>query len=215
VSLTFTASTNVWVINLAPAGALTATLAGPAYNATAQGSAVFYGAQVELGSFASSYIATTTIAVARNADVLTYSSSGNISGTVGAAYAEASVFVGATPSRLLTLNNATQVNALYAGGATVITMYDGTATLNGPANSITADGIARKYASTWNATGLKMRVAASGSLGAEGSFDGDMTPNEIRVGSLYLAGNEWNGTVRNVRIWQRALSSSELQAVTA
>ena len=44
--------------------------------------------QVETASFLSSDIASTTVAVTRNADVLTYVSAGNISGTVGSAYAE-------------------------------------------------------------------------------------------------------------------------------
>ena len=45
---------------------------GATIDVSQQGSAVFYGAMVNLGAFAGPYIPTTTVAVARNADLLTY-----------------------------------------------------------------------------------------------------------------------------------------------
>jgi hypothetical protein len=47
-----------------------------------------WGAQVEAASFASTYIATTTAAVTRNADVLTYAVAGNFAAVPGTFYAE-------------------------------------------------------------------------------------------------------------------------------
>jgi hypothetical protein len=57
-------------------------------DAAATGSAVAWGAQVEKAAFASTYIPTTTVAVARNADVLTYPTTGWLSATAGTIYAE-------------------------------------------------------------------------------------------------------------------------------
>jgi hypothetical protein len=211
VAITFTASTNAWVLNLVPAGSLTATLAGPAYNVTAQGSAVFYGAQVELGSVATSYIPTTTVAVTRNADILTYPSAGNIDGTVGWCSAEASTIEASSGQSAIVGVRAAGAVLQMLSTATTISSDDGSV-------SVTKTGLTsmqtgqRKRASSWGTDG--QLITGDGATPSSGAFDGDHSPVNIAIGSGTSGGIHWNGNIRNVRIGQRQLSSSELQAVT-
>ena len=174
-----------------------------------------WGAQLELGSFASSYIATTTAAVARNADVLTYSSAGNILGTAGWAYAELSTYwttVQAGGSQALGtgtvsvgpfLNSATSLS-------TGVRIFDGT---NVADATLTLDmyRTPRKRAARW---GSDIAVCADGGAVVTGTFDGSMG-SVLYIGCAGDTTQQWNGTIRNVRIGQRALSSSELQAITS
>ena len=176
---------------------------------------IAWGAQVELGSFASSSIATTTIAVARNADVLTYSSAGNILGTAGWAYAEYTFPRAADTSfswRILNTGAASVPLYLIGGAAGALGMADGAARVGPlptyPINTPTKAG------STWGGT---TGIVCNAGTAVNVVFDGDMNiGSTIDIGHLSGTGGfELNGTIRNVRIGQRALSSSELQAVTS
>lgn len=179
-------------------------------------SVYLWGAQVELGSFASSYIATTTVAVARNADVLTYSSAGNIDGTKGWCYAEISAnWDTPTPSNYCAIGFGTSIEGLItgfvAGLPTEIRAFDGTNSVQQAGNP-TMYRTPRNTAVTWG--GSSMSVGQSGVVTA-GSFDGNIGTTAIGVGNSGAGAFQWSGTIRNIRIGQRQLSSSELQAVTA
>lgn len=208
VSFTFTANaTDNWIPTLHPAFNADGT---GAEAIAATGSAVFANAQVEPGSFASSYIATTTIAVARNADVLQYSSSSNISNTVGACYAEVassnntagSVIIGDAVEYAMYLRSATAKFAIYDGTNVVEVGAAQTFPMASPV----------KAATTWG--GSTLAACSAGSSATTGAFDGSLPLSEINIGCSSGVLQPW-GTIRNVSIWQRALSSSELQAVTA
>jgi hypothetical protein len=69
-----------------------------------------------------------------------------------------------------------------------------------------------KGASSWG--GSTKSVSAQGVVPVSGAFDGDVSlTGGVGVG---IGGSvPWFGTIRNVRIGQRALSSSELQAITS
>jgi len=78
------------------------------------GSAYIWGAQVETGSAATSYIPTTTAAVTRNADVISVSGavSGSIGQTEGTIYAEVDVRNFPTPSRIIGISDGTSNNRI-------------------------------------------------------------------------------------------------------
>jgi len=207
VEMSFTATAADWGIRLLPAGSAVSTALNTAIDGAVQGSAVFYGAQVELGSSASSYIATTTIAVARNADVLTYPSAGNVSGTVGAAYCE--IKTGSACGRALSFNaGGTGMIDAETGDSLSFRAYDETNVVNVTAGDSSASTV--KQAIAWGGSTLS---AARNGTTASGSFDGNMSPTGISIGGT--TGGELNGTIRNVRIWSRQLSASELGAITA
>lgn len=161
-----------------------------------------WGAQLEAGAFASSYIPTTTASVTRNTDVLTYPTAGNQSETAGSAYAE------------VTASSWANVAGQYIGDGTEsllfslttnsgVKIYDGTNTVNGPTGTPSGQ---MKLASTWSGSALK--AYASGVAGTAGSYDGAFTLASLGVGSSYY------GTIRNVKIWKKALTDSKLISLT-
>ena len=77
VSLTFLATAATWVIRYYPLATTNATQSTGSIGG-ATGSSIAANAQLEIGPVASSYIATTTAAVTRNADIDRYVTSGNI-----------------------------------------------------------------------------------------------------------------------------------------
>jgi len=180
------------------------------------GSIAFYGfgAQLEAGSFASSYIPTTTASVPRNADVLTYPFSGNASASVGSAYAELSTFwttSGASAAVAFSVADA----CLWCPGTvadTTIRILDGlnSGTKTGLTSMSTAS---RKRASSWG--GSTLSVTGDGASVASNTFDGGIGSTSIGIGNFTDGSTNWFGTIRNVRIYQTQLSSAQLQAVTA
>jgi hypothetical protein len=78
------------------------------------GSAYIWGAQLETGSVATSYIPTTTAAVTRNADVVTVSgtASGSIGQTQGTIYAEVDIKNFTNGTRILAISDGTQANRI-------------------------------------------------------------------------------------------------------
>ena len=222
VTSTFTATAATYRMSMFPAGTTNPIQSTGVEDITAQGSAVFYGAQVELGSFATPYIPTTTIAVARNADVLTYTGAG-ISALAGAPH---TVFAEIIPrditsaSSILIVDNGTTDNRTFlldstavadkgrlfvaSGGATQADLEAGTMVNSVPYRM--AGAVATNSA----------RFAGAGSVSAEDTsvtLPAGLTT--LRIGLNTAGTSSANCPVRNVRVWDRALSSSELQAITA
>ena len=78
------------------------------------GSAYIWGAQLETGSVATSYIPTTTAAVTRNADVILVSGavSGSIGQTEGTIYAEVDIKNFTNGTRIFAISDGTQANRI-------------------------------------------------------------------------------------------------------
>lgn len=217
VSLTYLATAEQWLPQIYVAGSTVPYALNTQIEVAAQGSAVFYGAQVELGSFATPYIPTTTVAVARNADVDQYpttdgpiAAAGSIaldftpyhapSGTIAlwGTYVDASNYTAILHDatnlifrkRIAGSNyDATIANAFVSG-----TTYKVAATWGAAGTAIYLDGVA----GTPHANTTAAQIAATMQVGADGN-------------SLQQPGA---GTT-NLRIWQRQLSSPEGVAVTA
>lgn len=170
-----------------------------------------WGAQLEAGSFPSSYIPTTTVSVTRNADVLTYPSAGNVLGTAGTAYAEISLEgeAGALQSAI----GGTTPIYLYNNGATPtnIQIFDGTATTAKSAGNLITS--VQKAASSW---GTGKSVTSAGAVPGTGAFDGDMNIGAaIEIGSSGGGSFQLFGTIKNIMISQSQLTDAQLQALTA
>ena len=161
--------------------------------------------QLEAGAFASSYIPTTTVAVQRNGDLLTYASAGNLSSTVASVYAEVTA-------------NSTVQNRWFIGDAGAawyqtsgnITLFDGTA--NRAGNALTLTSVPKKIAAKWSGSASMTTIAGvnSASLG----FDGNMGfAANFGVGSSVTAG-QLDGSLRNAHIWTTALTDAQFVEIT-
>lgn len=159
--------------------------------------------QDEAGAYITSPIITTSAAVTRNADALTYATASNWSDTAG--WALASVYkpdwtyvaggvIGNATNGLLPLTTNTGAKA-----------YDGTNTVNGPTG---APSGTVKMAMNWGSGALQ--VAANGTAGTAGSYDGAWGLASIGIntsaGAMYT---------KNVYIAQAAITAAQLAQVTA
>jgi hypothetical protein len=88
VTMTRTGTAASYAHDVIPAGTTNPTQSTGVVDATAQGSAVFYGFQEELGSVATSYIPTTTTSVTRNADVASVATGTWFNATLGTLFAQ-------------------------------------------------------------------------------------------------------------------------------
>jgi len=196
------------------------TNAGATWAVSTQGSAVFYGVQDELGSVATSYIPTTTVSVTRAADVLTYPSAGNILAAGGFSSYKEVTMNGAYSNNpvLLQIDDGTDNNRTteYFDGSRNIRTF----TVTGGAlqageiipNVVTNTGVTFKTANV--AFTNDFRFVVNGTAGTPDTSGTTPVVTTIRVGNGLGAAVVTGGTIRNVRLWQRALSNSELQAIT-
>ena len=164
-----------------------------------------WNGQVETAAFLSSPIPTTTIAVARNADVLTYPTAGNTNSSTGAAYCEV---------KILELNSRILIDAGVTGPLAPASgqprYSDGTNYPNSGLGNISSDVLAKVACSWGGATG---KMFLNGAAGTATAFDGGMfTTSPLGVGDATVP---MYGTIRNLRFYNRALSDAELQAMTS
>ena len=181
----------------------------------ATGTNVWFGSQLEAGTYPSSYIPTTTASVTRNADDLQYVVSGNISQAIGWFYAEVITDFGnvSFANGVAGMGSAGRLAYFSASSSPdSFRTFDGTVDLVSPTVA-TFNNSTGKLASTWG--GSTMLNTARGATPLSGAFDGTMGAGAVLyIGSYGTAGNELFGNVGNVRIGTNKLSSAQLQAMT-
>jgi len=222
VSLTFLATAAVWTMRLVPCGATSSTQSSGAPSGT--GPNVYYGAQLEaataIGNALYSYIPTTTAAVTRNSDFLTYPFAGNTTEATSTLYAEVSSLWTAGPDGLACMavgfGGGVQTSPMentFTIAATGFQQSDGTNNNGRSSLASTATGV-RKRASSWGALG---QICTGDGLAPVGStaYDGSYGSTAVGIGCNPASSQQWGGTIRNVRIYSTQLSASQLQAVTA
>ncbi len=210
---TATASTNV---NFA------ASSTGSYVTYTGDGTSGIYiwGAQLEAGAFATSYIPTTTASVTRSADVASVNTlSPWYNATAGTIYAEWDMYAFAAGLNYrASFNDGTTSNALRMrlppSGTTTVrheVVNSGVAiTLGFPATvnlALTKEAMAfaaNDYAGVVNAG----TVATSGTLTLP-------TATQLSLGSRETGIGQLNGHLRRITYYPRRLSNAELQAITA
>jgi len=195
--------------------AVTATLANPSigYRLGTSGDAIIVDMNdCQNGAERTSPIPTTTAAVARNSDLLTYAAAGNFSGAAGSAYAEL-MLVSASVSTNPGAVTVTGGNLLYVQTASgKFGVFDGATQVvfgDAPTYPIAAP---IKVATAWG--GSSMGGSAAGSAVTTGAFDGSLGGTTISVGNN-SGGNGWVGNIRFLKIYPQALSSAQLEALTA
>jgi hypothetical protein len=185
-----------------------------------------WGAQLETGSVATSYIPTTAAAVTRNADVVSVlgAVSGCIGQTEGTLYAEVDSrnqqtgrivsfqiagTVGSGQVRIETVGASLRCRVINASGTTV---YDQTAS---PAMSV---GI-NKVAFAFNSAASGIVIALNGSIINTGTASASTVHNatQLTIGaqdSIAGFGSFYNDRIRAVAIYSTRLTNAELQSLT-
>lgn len=170
-------------------------------NIAAAGSAVFSFFKLEVGSSPTSYTPTTTVAVARSADVLTATTSGILTGTQGF------VAIGFRPISTPTTGNIIEATNLPMSlNAGQLSLNDGTAARDFLATSLTF-GTNAKLATTWG--GTTCNGAFNGTLGTSRTFDGDMG-----LGATITLMGGVSGVLQSLRFGARGATDSELAGWT-
>ncbi len=168
-----------------------------------------WGAQIEDGSFATSYIPTTTTAVTRAADNLTVPTTGGwfttSSGSFSGQFQEASAQNTGGISRVMGSSLLGRFVYRSSGGSTY-NIYDGTnivLTASMPINSNV------KISSSYGSNGLA--ISANGAAPVTGSFDGTWGDQGfIWVGS----GVYYTGYISKYNFYPSQLSNTQLQLLT-
>jgi hypothetical protein len=172
----------------------------------------------EVATFVSTPIPTTAATVTRNADVLTYDFAGNALASAGTTYSEVAVLqgtgsaIGSTTSYAIAFGVEAPQGIAAGAAPTTYICRDGT-TVVSKSGLTSAFGSVQKRANSWGATG--QNVTGNGAAPANGAFDGDAGSTGIGIGCTPGGTNQWWGTVKNARIWQRQLADSVLQSLTA
>lgn len=177
-----------------------------------------WGAQIEPGSFASSYIPTTTAAVTRSADVLTYPTSGNLLSQSGSVYLETvSQNAPSSEGNRYYITPDSEVDSALLYWRTLydnkLSIYDliTVATTNVPVMSASSN--IQKLAAYWGNS--RMSTCLNGLAGAGNPFDGDIGLGvNFRIGASTPFASAAFATIRNVKIWKKALSDTKLMEIT-
>ena len=185
------------------------------YGGTAGNGLSLWGAQLEQATFASSYIPTTTVSVARNTDNLTFPSSGNM---------PTNNFVIAYDMMLPAVDTVSFFNGVYssydtnnkvqpyyygaAGGSLQFTKrIAGTYYLASKSGAFVAGTSYRIAGRVSSTSGVDVFVG-----GSKGTGNANTT-NAVIGSTIAIGGN--SSIIKNVRLWKKTLSDTELQKMTS
>jgi hypothetical protein len=175
-----------------------------------------WGGQLEQGSYATSYIKTTSAAVTRLADVCSQTPPDGVIGqTEGVLYCEVDVKSGYDTNNLMvTLSNGTNLKQIYINRSNgKLEFFVGT-NLNEMlyvSPSVLSSGI-HKLALAYKQDDFA--VAIDGVIAHTDNSGNVPTCNKINVGSHYNENLPFNDRVNNVKLYNTRLSNSELAALT-
>ena len=173
--------------------------------------------KVDFNQFEAGSVATSPMDAAgavRNEDLLTYPSSGNISNTVGVAYAEICPFqVKSTGALKGIICGATGVSApLYLdSGTALLSLFDGTEREFGdPGLPLSAS---KKVATIWRGATCDGYIA--GTVGTTRVFDGNMNMGvTLGIGNLAGGAGALTGTVKEAKIWVIPFNTVDMTRLT-
>lgn len=187
------------------------------YTGDGTSGAFLWGAQLEAGAFATSYIPTTSAQVTRSADVAqilgsNFSSWYNVnqgSFTVGASSRNPTNSLG-----LVRRADGGGTTDILFGGLNLARSNDGTTGINSNAFTSLVSGQSAKYAMSYDGSGRS--VTGQGLSPVSGSYNGTYsTITSIGIASNGAGTAYLNGWIQQIAYFPRRLSNSELQAITS
>lgn len=180
------------------------------YSGTVGSGLYVWGAQLEAGTFPTSYIPTTTAAVARSDDLIRPPTS-YINDTAQTTVVEFVVTkVGGTQQLMGRAGNG---NIAYIGGSGAPAMSDGTVAV--ALASTVSDGIAARVATRYSAAG--QGISLNGGAVSTGAFDGSMgtSASAVGLGEDGAGGSGFSGLITRISIASSAANDADLQAASA
>lgn len=178
----------------------------PGLSISTTGNFYLWGAQLENATFASSYIPTTTVAVTRNRDALSYTTASNFDRTTGTMYVEAQLASVAGTSIILALPISSYF--FLANSATTVQASDATNSVSSGTLSVLT-GV-RKMALAWG--GVTMLMSKDGAAASSTAFTGAF---EVSTDFVFgRAAQEANGNMRNLVIYGSKKTAAELATLT-
>jgi hypothetical protein len=192
-------------------------------NTSASGSTQFYawGAQLEVGSVATTYIPTTVAAISRAADVISASGalvSGLIGQTEGTIYVEVDVRNLAIETYIIRIDEGASSNNITLRKLntnqirTAIVAPTTSGTLNISSAAFTAGII--KIAFAYKSGEIALSVNGATPLTANGTFAFGAPLNRITLGSNQSPSSEFNDRIRSAAIYTTRLSNEQLANLT-
>lgn len=197
---------------------VTATLANPTIGIQIVTSgdkiAVDYS-QLEAATFPSSEIETTASSEIRNTDALTYDDASNILDAQGTAFASVSSewsVAGADSFALARSNTGRMLYASAGDISNVIRAFGGTGVTVSPAGT-NYNNSPQKIVSTWGSVLIAHSPETLSPDTTPASYNGTMGLGAIGVGHQNNGAFPWFGTIRNVKILNKELNTSEVAAL--
>jgi hypothetical protein len=189
------------------------------YTGTGTSGVYVFGAQLEVGSVATSYIPTTAAPVTRNADVV--SISGAVSGCIGQSegtiYAEVDIRNMAKETYIIRIDDGATSNIVslrtLTGNVvrTAITAPTTSGTINISSAAFTA-GIV-KIAFAYKSGEIAVSVNGATALTTNGTFTFGASLSRVNLGSN--VGGEFNDRIRAVALYTTRLPNEELELLTS
>jgi hypothetical protein len=194
---------------------------GVSYTGDGTSGVYVWGAQLETGSVATTYIPTTTGAVSRAADVISASGalvSSLIGQTEGTIYAEVDVRNLAKETYTLEIDDGVNANRIIIRsltnnqmrGSIVATTFSGTI---GISSATFTSGIV-KIAFAYKSGDFALSVNGAAALTASGTFTFGASLNRITLGSVGGGGSQLNDRIRAAAIYTTRLTDAQLAELT-
>jgi len=179
-----------------------------------------FGAQLEAGSFATSYISTSGSTVTRNQDLFTRDGIGSlINSPEGVLFLEMAALSNSGNYRLITLSDGNTSNRVFIGfrldtGYIYYFVIVGGSTVASHITSTTSLDFS-KIAVKWKANDFALWIDGSEiSTVTSGSSFSANTLNTLQMNEGDGSGFEFHGKVKQLQIFKNALSDSELATLT-
>lgn len=195
---------------------LTVTATAAAATLTVTGTCT--NVQIEQLDIASSYIKTTTVAVARVYDYLTYPYAGNVNAAQGWFLSSITPLnIGTRPLLAYLMVDVSNGRSVYANNPSMATVVTDSVNSisNTTMNALVAENSVKR-AGAWDAAN-KLRTTGDGkTITSSAAFNGGIyTGVTMGIGGAINSGNgQINGSIKNVYIGQNILTNAQLQKVT-
>ena len=191
------------------------------YTGTGASGLYVFGAQLEVGSVATSYIPTTTGSITRNADVINLSGavSGCIGQTEGTIYAEFEYKTNAAERRLIALSDNTTTNRVFVWTLNNIFYVQVQGTNVIVANPITEGYHKLAFAYQQNGVSGTLFASLDGGVVVSGTTAGTFPSSltAINIGKTEATATStffWNANIRAAALYTTRLTNAELQSLT-